>query len=74
MGLVTTVGQYCYVQCDQRNCNRKMEHIDQALLKDLARLCGWKHNRGRWTCPACAQQSAPKQRSRAREKSLGVGA
>jgi hypothetical protein len=56
MGLVTTVGNYCFVRCDRRNCNNKMEHIDLKLLKDLARLCGWKHSGSQWTCPTCSEQ------------------
>ena len=68
MGLITTGGKYCYVQCDRRNCNRKMEHVDLNLLKDLAKLCGWKKDRYLWTCPDCVERvrrgKAPKSRER----------
>lgn len=53
MSLITTAGKYCYIQCDRRNCNRKMEHVDLNLLKDLAKLCGWKKDVNRWSCPDC---------------------
>ena len=56
MTLITTAGKYCYVQCDRRNCNRKMEHVDLSLLKDLAKLCGWKKEGNRWTCPDYAER------------------
>jgi hypothetical protein len=56
MGLVTTVGNYCYVQCDRRDCNNKIEHIDIKLLKDLSRLCGWKRSGSQWTCQSCSKQ------------------
>ena len=66
MGLVTTVGNYCYVQCDRRNCNKKMEHVDLKLLKDLAQLCGWERSDDRWTCPGCSEQ--PEERKPSKKK------
>lgn len=69
MGLVTTTGNYCYIQCDRMNCNRKMEHVDLKLLKDLARLCGWNHIGRQWTCPSCAEKAEPGKGHTARQKS-----
>ena len=70
MGLITTGGKYCYVQCDRRNCNRKMEHVDLNLLKDLAKLCGWENSGSRWTCPGCAEQTNSRKGPEARQKRL----
>ena len=56
MSLITTAGKYCYIQCDRRNCNRKMEHVDLNLLKDLAKLCGWKKDGNQWNCPDCVER------------------
>jgi hypothetical protein len=64
MGLITTVGNYCYVQCDGRNCNKKMEHVDLKLLKDLAHLCGWENSGDRWTCPGCSEQAVQRKPSK----------
>ena len=58
MGLITTTGKYCYVQCDRRNCTRKMEHVEQKPLRELAGLCGWENSGNQWTCPDCARQTA----------------
>jgi hypothetical protein len=69
MGLVTTAGNYCYVQCDTRNCNRKMEHMDPKPLKDLAKLCGWENSGTHWTCPDCTEVAAPRKRSGVRGRS-----
>lgn len=68
MGLVTTVGNYCYIQCDRRNCNKKMEHVDLKLLKDLARLCGWESSGSRWTCPSCSEQPEESKPSKKKRK------
>ena len=70
MGLITTAGKYCYIQCDRRNCNRKMEHVDLNLLKDLAKLCGWKKDANRWTCPDCVEQVQRRKAVKARQRPL----
>ncbi len=70
MGLITTAGKYCYVQCDHLNCNRKMEHVDLKLLKDLAKLCGWEHRGDEWTCPSCARQAGRTKRAKTNERPL----
>ena len=51
MGLIRTMGQFCNVECDTRNCNKKMEHVDERLLRQLAGLCGWENRDHQWTCP-----------------------
>ena len=68
MSLVTTTGKYCYIQCDRRNCNRKMEHVDLNLLKDLAKLCGWKKDANRWTCPECVERARRRKSPKSRQK------
>jgi len=55
MGLIRTMGGFCYVECDTRNCNKKMEHVDEKLLRQLAGLCGWENRGTEWTCPTCAK-------------------
>ncbi len=54
MGLVTTTGKYCFIECDGPSCSRKIEHIDPEQLKELVKLCGWKRRGDQWVCPACA--------------------
>jgi hypothetical protein len=60
MGLVKTMGTFCYVECDMRNCSKKYEHIDEKLLYQMATLCGWEKRRDQWICPECGE----KERSR----------
>ena len=55
MGLIRTMGGFCYVECDTRNCSKKMEHVDERLLRELARLCGWKGRGNEWICPKCTE-------------------
>lgn len=71
MGIITTSGKYCYVQCDRRNCNKKMEHIDPNLLKELAKLCGWKKLGDQWNCPDCAEKVATRKKLLSREERVG---
>ncbi len=68
MGLITTAGKYCYIQCDRRNCNKKMEHVDLNLLKDLAKLCGWKKDGNLWTCPGCLERERVQRRKALKSK------
>ncbi len=62
MGLITTLGKFCFIECDNINCNKKMEHIDQKLLKELAMLCGWKYAERRWLCPNCSETAKARQK------------
>ena len=55
MGLIRTMGGFCYVECDTRNCNKKMEHVDERVLLQLAELCGWENRGNEWICPNCAK-------------------
>ena len=71
MGMITTAGKYCYVQCDRRNCNKKMEHIDRNLLRDLAKLCGWRKRGDQWTCPECSERAETRKRTLLRETPIG---
>lgn len=53
MSLVTTMGKYCFIQCDGPDCTKKIEHIDPEQVKQLVRLCGWDHDGDQWMCPNC---------------------
>ena len=62
MGIIRTMGKFCYVECDLPNCNKKMEHIDEKILKELAKLCGWLNRGNQWTCPECAERAKKKKK------------
>jgi hypothetical protein len=62
MGIIRTMGKFCYVECDQPNCNKKMEHIDEKVLKELAKLCGWMNRGNQWVCPGCAEETKKKRK------------
>jgi hypothetical protein len=63
MGLIRTMGGFCYVECDTRNCTKKMEHIDERLLLQLAGLCGWEGRGDQWICPECVNKEKSRRRS-----------
>jgi hypothetical protein len=63
MGLIRTMGKFCHVECDTRNCNKKMEHIDERVLQQLAGLCGWERRRKQWICPECVNKEKSQRRS-----------
>jgi len=62
MGIIRTMGKFCYVECDLPNCNKKMEHIDEKVLKELAKLCGWMNRGNQWVCPGCAEETKKKRK------------
>jgi len=62
MGIIRTMGKFCYVECDLPNCNKKMEHIDEKVLKELAKLCGWMNRGNQWMCPECAERAKQKRK------------
>jgi len=64
MGFVRTMGTFCYVECDMRNCGKKYEHVDVKLLNEMAMLCGWEHKRDQWICPECVEKEKSKKRPR----------
>jgi len=70
MGLILTTGNFCYVECDSRNCTKKMEHVDERVLRQLAGLCGWESRGDQWMCPNCAEipKKGPKRASRPKRK------
>jgi hypothetical protein len=70
MGLIRTASRFCYIECDHWNCTKKMEHIDEKLLGQLARLCGWERKDNRWICPSCAETpiEGPARPLRSRQK------
>jgi hypothetical protein len=63
MGIIRTMGKFCYVECDQSNCNKKIEHIDEKVLKELAKLCGWMNRGNQWVCPGCAEETKKKRKT-----------
>ena len=56
MGLVKTMGTFCFVECDMRNCNKKIEQNEEKALKQLAKLCGWEERGDRWICSECVKK------------------
>lgn len=67
MGLVTTMGKYCFIECDGPYCGKKIEHVDPELLKQLGSLCDWKKSNDRWVCPECAEKLQVKSPHRKRQ-------
>jgi hypothetical protein len=63
MGLIRTIGNFCYVECDSRNCTKKMEHVDVKLLRQMAGLCGWEGKGNQWICPECVKKAKSSRRS-----------
>ncbi len=75
MSLVTTMGKYCFIQCDGPHCSKKIEHVDPEQAQQLVRLCGWVRFGEQWNCPDCTAKRPAKmspgkrsRRSAAREK------
>ena len=66
MGIIRTMGKFCYVECDLPNCNKKMEHIDEKVLKELAKLCGWMNRGNQWLCPECSERTKKPRKKPAR--------
>jgi hypothetical protein len=68
MGLVTTMGKYCFVECDRPSCSKKIEHVDPKALQQLVRLCGWERIEDQWICVDCAaklhERASPSARRR----------
>jgi len=61
VAVITTMGKFCYIECDSSNCNKKMEHNDLKMLKDLAKSCGWQNKGGdNWICPNCKELAKKK--------------
>ena len=57
MGLIRTMGKFCFVQCDWSGCNKKMENNDEKMLISLAKSCGWLNKGEQWLCPECKEKS-----------------
>lgn len=68
MGLVKTMGGFCYVECNTRNCNKKIEQQDVDALKRLAKICDWKSRGERWLCPECGKKEPPQKNKASRAK------
>ena len=72
MGLIRSSGNFCYIECDMQNCTRKMENVEERLLRRLARLCGWKSRGTQWICPTCSNISRRKPRKASPSESTVV--
>ncbi len=66
MGLVKTMGRFCYVECDDQNCNKKIEKNDEDALKKLAEVCDWESRGDRWLCPECVKKEPVKKKTSSR--------
>jgi len=62
MGLITTMGKFSYIECDTRNCSKKIEKSGENQLKELAFLCGWEFKADQWMCPACVEKERSKKK------------
>lgn len=64
MGIITTMGKFCYVECDEPNCSKKIEksRSDETMVKELAYLCGWKNKGEQWICPTCSEKEKSKKK------------
>ncbi len=60
MGLVVTMGKFCFIQCDGQGCSKKMENNDEKMLKDIAKTCGWTDKGDSWLCPSCSEKPGKK--------------
>jgi hypothetical protein len=49
-----------------------MEHVDTLLLKELAKLCGWKKEGNQWMCPDCVERIRRGRTKRPRQRSQGT--
>jgi hypothetical protein len=56
MGLMTTGGKFCYIQCDERDCGKKVHHYGEEILEQSARLLGWENRSNKWACPSCLEK------------------
>jgi hypothetical protein len=56
MGLVATGRKFWHIQCDERDCGKKVHHYGEEILKQSARLLGWVYSGDRWACPSCVER------------------
>lgn len=66
MPIVKTMNHFNYIECDEQNCNRKIEHPHIKDLFKLADICGWRKTNTQnteelWYCPKCEIVHRPKQ-------------
>jgi len=54
MGLVATGRNFWHIECDERNCAKKVHHYGEEILKQSARLLGWENRHNKWVCPSCS--------------------
>jgi len=58
MGLVATGSKFWQIQCDERDCEEKLHHYGEEILKQSARLLGWENRQNTWICPSCSEGRA----------------
>ena len=68
MGIIKTMGKFCYIQCDLQNCSKKIEKNDQDTLQEFAKLCGWKSRGSQWICPDCLEKEKKNESKPAKSK------
>lgn len=57
MAIVTAPGRFCYLECDDPACGRKIYQYHERVVQELALLSGWKNLGASWRCPACAEKN-----------------
>jgi len=57
MAIVTAPGRFCYLECDEPACSRKIYQYHERVVQEVALLSGWKNHGASWICPACAAKS-----------------
>jgi hypothetical protein len=56
MGLVAIGTKFWHIQCDERNCGKKLHHYGEEILKQSAKLLGWENRHNKWACPSCTEE------------------
>jgi hypothetical protein len=56
MGLAGAGRKFCYIQCDESDCGKKLHHYSEEILNQSARLLGWENSRDKWACPSCTEK------------------
>ncbi len=65
MGVEIALTEFCHIQCDELNCGKKVHHYGEQVLKQMAKLLGWKNMGDKWLCPLCAQKNEQETSNRA---------
>ncbi len=57
MAIVTAPGRFCYLECDETTCGRKIYQYHIEVVQEIARLSGWNKRGASWKCPACSERN-----------------